>query len=430
MGLRSAKSLFALLWMGLAAPASATEVYMNVGHGLSRRIKLGIAPPVVEGEPAGAARSVSLPAVIRADLEATGFLDLIPVPDSSTFSRDEQFSDQDRDEAVRRGMEVLVKARWKLSGDSGDLDARLYDVASGDKLTGRHARAPEGQWRALAHRFADEVVRQFTGREGIAHSRIAFINDSTGQKELYAVDSDGHGSVRLTTHKSICLLPRWSPDGRLLSYTCYADRNPDLLVYELGSGASRGLSLRHGLNTAASWSPDGKLLALTLSHEGDPELYLIRPDGKMVRRLTKSRGVDTSPSWSPNGREIAFTSDRSGTPQIYVMDVDGAAVRRMTSGGYNDSPAWSPDGGSIAFARREDVRFDLYTVSPQGGPLTRLTGGQGSNENPAWSPDARFLAFTSTRSGRPELYVMRADGSEPHRLLDLPGRTTTPTWSP
>jgi len=50
---------------------------------------------------------------------------------------------------------------------------------------------PLAQWRQLVHRFADDVVMQFTGVPGVASTRIAFIVEEGRNKELWVMDADG-----------------------------------------------------------------------------------------------------------------------------------------------------------------------------------------------------------------------------------------------
>jgi len=281
------------------------------------------------------------------------------------------------------------------------------------------------------HRFADDIVLQFTGEPGVSQTPIAFVAQSGSTKELCLMDYDGANLRVLTNDRSIALSPAWAPDGSLLLFTSYrAGGGPRVFVIRADGGRPFLVSGRPGLNTSASYSPDGREIVCTLSQDGNAEIYLLDARGGSARRLTSHRAIDTSPTWSPTGREIAFTSDRGGTPQVYVMDHEGGNVRRLTYDvDYTDSPAWSPKGDRIAFVARTGAGFDIYVCRPDGTDARLVVSG-GSNENPRWAPDGRHLVFASNRDGSFRLYVTDLDDTPPRRL-ETGGRIAlSPAWGP
>jgi TolB protein len=310
------------------------------------------------------------------------------------------------------------------------LTGHLTDVGSGQTLLTKKYTEDLNHVQRAAHLWADDVIRYFTGKPGIASSRIVFVNDATGKKELCAVDYDGAHFQRLSNDRSIALFPKISADGRTLVYTTFREGAPAIYSIKTDGSDRRALCRFEGLNSAAAWFPDGKSLVATLSLGRDPHLYVIDASGKILRTLTSSSAADTAPAISPDGLRVAFTSDRSGPPQIYTMDVSGADLRRITSGaGQCDSPAWSPEGDRLSFTMSLfKGNFDIYTMEAGTGRQTRLTFGEGDNENSAWSPDGRWLVFSSNRRGKPELWIMGADGSHPRPVGDIAGGSYTPNW--
>ncbi len=420
----------AALGLLLCAPAfAATDVYIKLaGQGGENRLPLGF-PAFVAEEPAKADQALAakkLHDVTRSDLLLSRYFNLIE--DGPAFTGANAKDSLGGWKSKSAGWLLAVKA----SANAGQLtlSAQLLDANSGEVLFERYYKQEERFMRSLAHRLSDDVVRQLTGKNGIARSQIAFSVANDGRKEIWLADYDGADARQLTRHGSISILPRFSPDRKEIAYTTFKDGNPDLFILDLEKGQSRPLSTDQGLNVSGGFSPDGSQLLMTLSRQKSPNIYLKSLADGSVTRLTQHFGADSSPTFSPDAQQVAFVSDRAGNPEIYILDLTTRRAKRLTSLNWCDSPSWSPTGEWIAFSGRANPkdRLDLFLVDITGGQIRQLTHGEGSNENPAWSPDGRFLAFTSTRDGRAQLFVMDADGSAPHKLLDLPGAAGTPDW--
>lgn len=318
----------------------------------------------------------------------------------------------------------------RQSGGRVEASGKLYDVGKAQEVLSIKTRIVTNEARVSGHEVANEVVKYFTGQPGFFLSRIAFVNDATGRKELYLADYDGRNAKRFTNDNSIVILPRISPDGQKIIFTSYLKGNPDLYIMNTDGTGRRKLSAKAGLNVSPSWAPNSQELAVTLSIDGPPNIYLIDTNGNVKRRLTDAAGADTAPCFSPDGRQIVFTSDRAGAPHIYVINLDGTGLRRLTTVGHCDSANWSPDGTTIVYVKSESGgRFDLYSIEVLTGVERRLTWGPGDNENPSWSPDGRLILFVSNRRGKSELYVMGADGSDQAPLYPMRGQAFTPHWS-
>jgi TolB protein len=330
------------------------------------------------------------------------------------------------------GTSALIKGGYSLDGDNLVVEARLFDALRGRLLTGQRYSGRRQDVRAMAHAFADQVLKALTGDMGSFRAKIAYINDQTGYKELYMMDVDGSSPTRLTNHRTLVLNPDFAPQGKEIAFTSYRSGNPDLYRMEVYTQREARISSHQGLNVAGRYRPpDGREVALTITKDGNADIYIVGVDGRNLRRVTTSWGIDVDPSWSPDGQRIAFVSDRLGSPQIFVIDAGGGKERRITqTGSYNVTPAWSPDGQRIAFSRLEGGRFDIYSVRADGGDERRLTFGSGNKEHPRWSPDGRFLVYSSSQGGKREIYVMRADGSGSRRVSSGAGNSFHPAWSP
>jgi len=340
---------------------------------------------------------------------------------------------------VPRGTQVATSKGPDLTAL---VSGNLISDAAGKKFVGR-ATSPSGalifektypiatDMRTPMHAFADDIVFNLTGEQGIARTRVACICSASKAKEVMVIDYDGNGPRYVTKDLSSNLAPAWSPVDAIIAYTSFKRGEADLYAVNVESGAGYGISQQKGIDTAPAWSPDGRYLAVTLALKGNPDIYLIRRNGEIVDRVTTDPAIDSSPCFSPTGRQLAFMSDRLGSPQLFICDVDGLNVTRIPNQeSYSDSPAWSPKGDRIVYTARTGPGFDIFITTLDGSINQRLTLGWGSNENPRWAPDGRHIVFSSSRSGKRGVYVMNADGSDQRRLTPTDRECFYPTWSP
>jgi TolB protein len=326
----------------------------------------------------------------------------------------------------------LVKGRFAVQGEELTVELRLFDVAQSKELIGKRYVAKAKDFRRIAHKFADEIINQFTGTPGVFNTRLAYVSTGGGRfKEIHITHLDGTERFQVTNNRTINLFPSWTPDGKGIVYTSYKDRNPGLYHFELFSGKEVKWSPIKGRYLGGQVSPDGRFVAATLELSGDTSLYLLDINGKPIRRLTSDQGLEVSPSWSPDGKQIVFVSDRSGSPQLYILDVASGKSHRLTySGGYNTAPAWSPRGDRIAYTGRVGRRFAIFTIGVDGGEPRQITSESYDSEDPAWAPDGRFIAFSSNRAGKSHIYIMQGGGENQRRLPGSGGDDTRPSWSP
>ncbi len=287
------------------------------------------------------------------------------------------------------------------------------------------------QIRTTGHHFSQQVIEYISQAPAITMSRVAFCRGTDARTDLFVVDYDGAGEMKLTANRSLNLCPNWSPDGSEIAFTSYRNGTQGLYSLNTHNGRVRPIIELDGLNYGADWHPDGQELLLSLSRGGNPEIYRISPEGRIIKRLTVAKSIEISPSWAPNGRDLVFTSDRTGTPQLYIIDNDGTGRRRRTfEGKYNDSASWSPDGKNIVYATRDGNQTQIVLMEASGENRRVLTQGSWGNcEDPSWAPDARHIVFTSDRTGVFKLFVYDVVENSFRQLTFGPDPDTTPAWS-
>jgi len=258
---------------------------------------------------------------------------------------------------------------------------------------------------------------------------------------VWIVRWDGTQNLRISYGPGTDDSPRWSPDGRYLSFL--SDR-PDgkksqIWLIDRRGGEARALTRVDGSIDDYAWSPDGKRLVLVMregaADDAAPKpividrfqfkedvqgyltaasrrhLYLFDVESQKLEALTTDANFDDhDPAWSPDGTRIAYVSnhedepDQSANIEIYLIDARAGAKPKQllsASASYEDqSLHWSPDGGSLAYlvgSGKQDYAYaqDKLALAPvAGGPARVLTADLDRMVSaPQFSVDGQFLSF-------------------------------------
>jgi TolB protein len=274
-------------------------------------------------------------------------------------------------------------------------------------------------------------------------SHITFYSNRDGNPEIYVMQADGSGIIRLTDDPAFDDSPALSPDGTRIAFLSarhdpapkFPNLKYELYVVDVESGEEIRLTTTDAIEGHPAWSPDETRVSFDADYNGDgyAEIYILKPDGTGLTRLTSNPANDQFADWSPDGTQIAFASERNGNWDLFVMDADGSNQRALTdSPAWELFPAWSPDGIQIAYTSLQpnSRNTDVFVVHADGSEPRQLTETSGFDENPVWSPDGERIAFQSARGGTFGIYVMNADGSDPRLITDPASDALWPSWGP
>jgi Tol biopolymer transport system component len=296
---------------------------------------------------------------------------------------------------------------------------------------GRSAKAAIAAM-ALCALAAGPAQAAFPGQNGKIAFDSSYLDEVWG--EIYAIDPDGTGRVRLTASEGIDIEPAWSPDGRQVAFTsaragsdptCQSTCNLDVYVMNADGSRVQRLTDDPARDREPAWSPDSSQIVFT-STRGDvagSDLYVMNADGTNQTRITAFPLVDKHPAWSPDGARIAYFRGDCAfncTSHIYTAAPDGSDVSQLTFGDFvrDRTPDWSPDGSRVVF-NREVFQNQFWIVNRDGSNPTAMPG---TRLEPAWSPDGTRIAH-----GAPGVGYTNLDGSDP-RLVFANG--SRPDWQP
>src|SRR5208283_3342455 len=220
---------------------------------------------------------------------------------------------------------MLAFGNVGVQGGSINVQGWLYDAKNtqSPQVLGKQysEEASNANARVIAHRFADEIIfRLGGGIAGISETKIYYVSNRSGSKEIWQMDYDGANPKQLTHTGSIALSPHVSPDGSRVAFSGMTKEGWQIQMYSLDLG--RLVTFQHfsGDNYSPAWASDGQSIAFSSSRTGNTEIYTVGAAGGTPHRLTDSKGPDISPTWNPRtNAQIAWVSGRTGLPQIYNM---------------------------------------------------------------------------------------------------------------
>jgi TolB protein len=283
------------------------------------------------------------------------------------------------------------------------------------------------------HRYAADILAQFGGKS-LVGTRIVFVSDRTGSKEIWVMNWDGTSQRQLTRYGSLSSFPSASPDGRIVAFTTYASGYPAIQMLSIDTGRKLPFYNQHAsMNSFVTFTPDSKRVIFSSTAGGGPaQLYMANTDGSDFHRITASGGIEVEAKINPKtGADLVDVSGRGGMPQIYQMTMEGTDVQRISAGtGEATNPSWNPDGAHIAFAWTkgfEPGNYNVFVMDVASRQTTQLTANEGRNENPTWAPDGAHIVYASKKGRQSQIWAMNADGTGKHQLTQT-GNNEKPFW--
>jgi Tol biopolymer transport system component len=356
---------------------------------------------------------------------------------------------------------VISPDRSRVAVVKADLDNESADLFILDVATGASTRLTTSA-------RTEFVMAPVWSPDG---TRIAYVTIRKGQEGIYVRPSSGQGAEELLYRNpgAFMNLSDWSSDGRFLTFAISDLAGGTLYTLPLAGGADRKpVEIFHSdlRLFGPRFSPDGRFLSYaTVDKANRAEVY-VRPvdpaaarepwqisdgtlspaswrkDGKELYYLARDQSVmvaevSTSPTFSFTKPKVLFRQE-SKVPdrlayvsadgerflalppargpqlqQITVFNRKGEAVQKVGDPGLYSGPTFSPDGTRLLVTKNDlqTGQADLWTIELATGKQTRLTNDTRPKVNPLWSPDGKYIYYALFENGDFPVYRRPSDGS-------------------
>ena len=278
-----------------------------------------------------------------------------------------------------------------------------------------------GQERRLTSEHHDIAGLSWAGD----NRTIVFSSNRLGSYGLWKISVDGSEPAFIPTNSRRATEPSVSKDGTWLSYTD-SNVNVDLWRTSLqqaagdGGGPERLISSSRQSNSPR-YSPDGKKITFISDRSGNWEVWTANSDGSSPVQLTNFRGPWVgAPHWSPDSRTIAFDARPEGNSAIFLMNAEGGRARRMENNRFEEKMAsWSHDGRYIYFNSNRGGRVGIWKFPVSSG----ASGGANAQlvcDHPAMDPTESFDGSTVYfLTQQPGIWKVSAAGGSPELVRGM-----------
>lgn len=229
-----------------------------------------------------------------------------------------------------------------------------------------------------------------------------------------------------------------SPDGQEIVFDLLGD------IYKMPISGGKATLLAGGLASEVQprFSPNGKFISYTSDKEGGDNIWVMNADGSGKRAITKENfRLLNNAVWTPDNQYLIarkhFTATRSlGAGEMWMYHIAGGGEGVQLTKRKNDQqdagePEISPDGKYVYFSEdvskgplfqyNKDPNGEIYNIrrlNRETGIIETVAGGAGGAVRPQISPDGKFLAFVKRVRLKSELFIQDLQTGEEWSVYD------------
>ena len=239
-----------------------------------------------------------------------------------------------------------------------------------------------------------------------------------------------------------------SPDGSQLVF----DLLGDIYLIPIEGGSAKILREGHAFEVQPRFSPDGKSISFTSDSGGGDNIWTMNLDGSEAMQVTKEDfRLLNNAIWTPDGDYLIarkhFTSGRSlGAGELWMYHRSGGSGVQLTKR-KNDQqdlgePAISPDGRYVYFSEdmypggyfqyNKDPNSQIYVIKRYDrstGETETVVQGPGGAVRPQLSRDGKKLSFVRRVRTKSVLYVLDLETGVQKPVYDKLSKDQQEAWA-
>ncbi|MEA2596521.1 MAG: hypothetical protein QOF01_2990 [Thermomicrobiales bacterium] len=264
---------------------------------------------------------------------------------------------------------------------------------------------------------------------------LAFALEFDGRTDLFVVGDEGWPRQVTADHALSGGSFAWSPDGRQFVFTAATDGK--LWLCSSQGGPAQRLTHCEGRHHTPRFSPDGRFVSFVCDRVDEIDVVVVATDGNWQRVLKHGSDFPMDPSWSPDSKRVIWHAypntmmpwDQSA---VVMADIEGGEPRTISAAprtAYANA-RFSPDGSRIVCVCDHGGALNVTELSADGAEQTTLHEDRWEHGEPSYSPDGRIIVYTRNVDGDYTLWTVPSGGGAARPLTDRPGRAASPSWSP
>ncbi len=256
-------------------------------------------------------------------------------------------------------------------------------------------------------------------------------------------------TINFTTNEGTWLNLDVSPDGKEIVFDMLGD------IYKMPINGGSATLLAGGLafEVQPRFSPNGKYISYTSDKDGADNIWIMNTNGTEKRPITKENfRLLNNAVWLPNSNYIVarkhFTNTRSlGAGELWLYHISGGLDGLQLTKKKNDQqdqgePCISPDGKQVYFSEdvsagpnfkyNKDPNGEIYAIRSlnlENGAFEKVAGGAGGAVRPQVSPNGKLLAFVKRVRLKSVLYVQNLQTGEEFSVYDDLTKDQQEAWS-
>ena len=210
----------------------------------------------------------------------------------------------------------------------------------------------------------------------------------------------------------------YSKDRNWIAYTSLADNQ----LWRCRADGAECLQLTQSFKNTVMprWSPDGRIIAfMGIGFSGKWGVYTVPENGGTNRLLSNDEQAQGYPDWSPDEQRIVYSDvpPVSEARGIYIFDLRSHKITTLPGSAVYFLPRWSPDGRFLVAQHSGDLHLYLFEFATERWrPLTSVPGNY-----PSWSQNSKYVYFRSDDDQGSAVFRAAVNGHAIEKVANLAG---------